>query len=403
MQTNRRRFLQGALGASSLISLSPLAPDFLLNARAAAADGRSEKVLVVLQLSGGNDGLNTVIPHADDAYRKNRYTLAVGGSQVLGINDYLGFHPSMKGMAELFENNQLAVVQGVGYPNPDRSHFESMDVWNSAKRKQDARPVGWLGRYLDSHAANDGRDLPAMHLGEEKQPLALTAHKIRVPSIHSTESFRLDVGDNEPLRTAAEQGAAVARPAGNDLLDFMRQSTAAALSSSRRVQEALTNYSSPVEYPGFRLASRLRTVAQLIDAGLGTKIYYLELGGFDTHSDQADAHAALLSQVSGSLAAFLKDVAHHGHGDRVLVMTFSEFGRRVKQNASNGTDHGAAAPMFLAGGKVKGGIIGEHPSLTDLTDGDLKFHTDFRRVYASVLEQWLGCPSEPILGEKYDP
>lgn len=403
MATTRRRFLQSTLGTSSLLSLAPAVPGFLLTSSAQAAEQKGENILVVLQLSGGNDGLNTVVPFGDDAYYSNRHTLAVGRGAVLKIDDYVGLHPACEGMFELLQEGQLGIVQGVGYPNPNRSHFESMDIWHTALRNPGRKLDGWLGRYLDHAARKAGGDVPALHLGGEKQPLALRAQHVAVPSVSSLESFRLQDGGNRELRESILQAGKVERGTSNELLSFMQQSTLSALASSEQVQEALHGYRSTVSYPGSRLGQRLKTVAQLIDAGLSTKIYYLELGGFDTHSDQADAHAALLRQVSSSVAAFVKDLAGHGHAERVLVATFSEFGRRVKENGSRGTDHGAAAPLFLAGGKVKSGLIGKHPSLTSLDDGDLKFHTDFRRVYATLLQDWLGCDSARVLGKPHEP
>jgi uncharacterized protein (DUF1501 family) len=242
-----------------------------------------------------------------------------------------------------------------------------------------------------------------VHIGPEKQPLALAAESVRVSSFASTESFRLQDGDShqlgEAIRSLAKNGAAQS----DALLGFLQSSTTSALVTSDRIAEALRDYKTPVAYPESALAQRLKTVAQLIDAGLKTRVYYVELDGFDTHSQQAAAHAALLQQFGGAVRAFIEDVAHHGHGDRTLVMSFSEFGRRVAENASEGTDHGAAAPMFVAGSRVRAGLVGEHPSLDDLEDGDIKFHTDFRQVYATLLERWLGWSSKTILGGEFQP
>jgi uncharacterized protein (DUF1501 family) len=403
MKTTRRQFLSTAARSSALISLSPLVPQILLQATAAAADSPGERVLVVVQLTGGNDGLNTVVPYGDDAYRRNRFTLAIGADQVLKIDRYAGLHPSMRGFAKLLEDGKLAIVQGVGYPNPNRSHFESMDLWHTAHQAAVNRPNGWLGRYLDAAAKRDGRDVPAMHLGAEKQPLALVGQDIQVPSVQSIENFRLEVGGNNELRRVVQASVAAERPANNDLLTFVQNSTTAALTSSERVEHALGNYRTSVNYPGTGLAQKLRTVAQLIDAGMSTRIYYLTLDGFDTHSNQGATHANLLAELSDATAAFLDDLSQHNHAQRVLLMTFSEFGRRVKENASQGTDHGAAAPMFLAGNTVTSGLHGKHPSLTDLQEGDLKHHTDYRQVYATVLQNWLGWKGEAILGGSFQP
>ncbi len=401
MSISRRRFLSAAVGSAAVVSLSPAVPGFLLQAAAREDATKGETVLVVVQLSGGNDGLNTIVPFGDDEYYRNRFTLAVQRGAVLKIDDYIGFHYAMNGFAELLEAGKLSVVQGVGYPNPNRSHFESMDLWHSAHRDDGSRRLGWLGRYLDAATRGTGRDVPAMHFGNEKQPLALAGEHVRVPSIQSLERFRLETGGNAALRRTIDSATQAPRDESSDLLGFLLESTTAALTTASRVEHALGNYRTEINYPGTGLGRKLRTVAQLIDAGLSTRIYYLTLDGFDTHSNQENAHAGLLRELSDAVRAFTEDIAGHGHGERVLLMTFSEFGRRVKENASHGTDHGAAAPMFLAGTKVKPGPVGKHPSLNDLDDGDLKFHTDYRQVYATVLEQWLNWKAEPILGQSF--
>lgn len=400
MRSNRREFLRTTLGTSAVVSLGATVPGFLRAAAAAATDAK-ETILVVVQLSGGNDGLNTVVPFADPAYRNSRPTLAIPTSDVLKINDSLGFHPSARGLADLLEDNSLAIVQGVGYAEPNRSHFESMDIWHTCQRKSDTRTTGWLGRYLDASQADKSGVSLALHLGHEKQPFALTASGVSVPSISSLESFRLNDSGDKDVRSTISKLASSSREDSDSILGFLQSTTTVALEASQRVEQASRDYKTPVSYPDHELAAKLKTVAQLIDSGLGTRVYYVTLDGFDTHSQQPAAHAVLLSQLGGAVSSFIKDINHHGHGERVAVLAFSEFGRRVAENASEGTDHGAAAPMFLAGNKVRPGLIGKHPSLTDLEDGDLKFHTDFRQVYATVLESWLGWPSKSVLGDTY--
>lgn len=417
----RRSFLKGSLSSAALVALTPTVPQFLVNASARAASTKGETVLVVVQLSGGNDGLNTVIPYADDVYRRGRPSLAVGKDAVRKIDDCVGFHPSMEGFSRLLEAGKLGVVQGVGYPNPDRSHFSSMDVWHTARRDGVAeavsdvgrghRATGWIGRCLDAHPQLTGGapgaigSPPGVHLGSgsNRLPLALVGDEIRVASVQALEAFKLEDGGDERIRRAVQQAAAAPREGDNDLVTFLQRGTLSALDSSRRVQESVRKYKADVKYPESGLASRLKTVAQLIDAGLNTRVYYLDLDGFDTHANQASAHAGLLTELSAAVNAFVNDLDQHGHGQRVALVSFSEFGRRVKENASQGTDHGAAAPMFVAGGKVKAGLIGKHPSLTDLDEGDLKHTTDFRSVYAGLLEHWLNVPSEPVLGQKFAP
>jgi uncharacterized protein (DUF1501 family) len=402
MQTSRREFLAAVGASSAILSFGGVVPGFLVNAAEANNENRNETILVVLQLTGGNDGLNTVIPYDHDVYKKSRPKLAVPADQVLKIKDGLGFHPSARGLADLLEAGKLAIVQGVGYPEPNRSHFESMDIWHTCQRKGGPRTTGWVGRFLDA-ATQSLTDAPALHMGHEKQPLALASDHVRVPSLSSPETFRLKDGGNEQLRDTIRNLATAGGSPANDLAGFLQTSTTSALTASERIAEALRQYETPITYPDSALAKKLKTIAQLIDAGLRTRVYYVELDGFDTHSQQAAAHVALLQQFSSALHAFVQDVSHQGHAERVLVVCFSEFGRRVQENASEGTDHGAAAPMFIAGSKVKSGLVTEHPSLTDLDDGDIKFKTDFRQVYATLLDQWLSWPSPAILGGKYDP
>ena len=410
--TSRRKFLASISAASAasmgLVSLSPTAPGFLFESAAWGAERRGENVLVVVQLSGGNDGLNTVIPYADPAYQKARPSLGIGDGAVLKIDKELGLHPSLQGFNKLLENRQLAIVQGVGYPNPNRSHFESMDIWHTANNQlpqagKTERSVGWLGRAFDERKALllEATDPPGLHLGQESQPLALAARDMPSPSIRSLDQFKLETAGSDQRRSVIQSATAAQRPEASELLKFVQTRTTSALEVSRRIEAAGQEYKSPVAYPGSDLAQKLKRIAQLIDAGLATRVYYVALDGFDTHSDQRDAHAGLLNQLGEALAVFAEDLQGHGHHERVTTLVFSEFGRRVEENASRGTDHGAAAPVFLVGGRVKSGLIGKQPSLGDLTDGDVKHHTDFRSVYAALLENWLNWPAAPILGEGF--
>ncbi len=412
---SRRGFLKLSLSTAGIAALG--APRFLVSAAEASAQASGETVLVVVQMSGGNDGLNTVIPYADDVYRRSRPLLGVPTAQVRKINDYVGLHPSMGGFSTLLEKGWLGIVQGVGYPLPDRSHFSSMDIWQTVRREVGEHgagfsDTGWIGRYLDaraaapgSAAAAPGQDVPALHLaaGAPRLPLALVGHDLRAGSFESVDAFRLEDNGDASLRRTIGAAVGAARPERGDLLSFLHQASASALESSRQVQDAVRKYKTDIKYPQTSLGRRLQTVAQLVDAGLKTRVYYLDHDGFDTHANQAVAHGALLGELSDAVSAFVRDMSQHGHGKRVLVMTFSEFGRRVHENASQGTDHGAAAPMFLAGGAVCPGLLGMHPSMTDLDQGDLKFTTDFRDVYAGVLENWLGVKSEPILEGRFKP
>jgi uncharacterized protein (DUF1501 family) len=329
--TTRRQFLSTAVRTPAVVALGSLVPSFLLRA-AEQNDGRdADRILVVVQLTGGNDGLNTVVPFTNDLYRKARKTLAVPASDVLKIDRELGLHPSLRGFADLLEADRLAIVQGVGYPNPNRSHFESMDIWHTCHRKDVLRPDGWLGRYLDTSAA----DIPAIHLGQEKQPLALAARNVRVPSVRSLEQFRLQTG-GDVTRDSVSALAVSQREGGDDLLGFVQSSTTSALSVSDRFRQAGASVEPAAAYPKSELGRKLGTIARLIAAGLSTRIYYVEIDGFDTHSQQAAAHAGLLRQVGDAVSAFVGDLAGHGDGDRVLVMCFSEFGRQRRDRPRRG-------------------------------------------------------------------
>jgi uncharacterized protein (DUF1501 family) len=310
-------------------------------------------------------------------------------------------------MAKLVEAGKAAVVEGVGYPNPDRSHFRSMEIWETARLEYGALETGWLGRALDARPADAHADIPGLHIGSRSLPLALKAKKTEVPSLTTLEQYRLqiggDVASKREVRDALERVARLDRPAADPLLGFVRRSTLAAYDSSKKLEQLDKDKESKTTYPNFGLAKRLELIARIIKAGFGTRIYYTSIDGFDTHANQLGAHAALLNEVADSIAAFHKDLADAGQADRAAVLTFSEFGRRVAENASGGTDHGAAAPLFVVGPVKKAGLVGTHPSFDDLDDGDLKHHTDFRRVYASLLQDWLDVPAAPVVGEGFAP
>ena len=398
LMTSRRNFLTATAG-TGLFSLNGRVPAVLQ--RSADRLATNDRILVVVELAGGNDGLNTIIPFTSDEYRSARPKLAISANEVLKIDDELGFHPALGGFAELLQNGQLAVAQGVGYENPNRSHFESMDIWHTCQRKDEQRHSGWLGRFLETSRDPRITDPPALHLGRDKQPFALMSRDVRVPSINSLERFRLEGSRDKGFRQTVRQLSDAKRGSSSDLLGFVQSSTSSAITASERIETAGEGYQPAISYPQSSLAQKLLTVAKLIHAGLSSSVYYVRIDGFDTHARQADAHESLLRQVSDGVTAFLKDLSHHDHADRVLCMCFSEFGRRVKENASEGTDHGTAGPVFLAGNAVKAGLVTRHPSLTDLQQGDLKHQVDFRQVYATVLEDWLLCQSREILHGSY--
>ncbi|MCO8121281.1 DUF1501 domain-containing protein [Stieleria sp. TO1_6] len=402
MNQSRRRFLQSSIGGAAAIGVGAAMPACFADA-ATAGNQEQERILVVVQLSGGNDGLNTVVPYADDHYRSARPKLAIPISDVLKLDDDTGLHPSIRGMHDLLQDGQFVAVRGVGYERPNRSHFESMDIWHTCRRKNEPRPDGWLGRFMDQQPESAGGDVPALHLGHESQPAAIASTSIRVPTVKTLAEFQLHGNDKQALRELLQTNRPVKPTQDNELLDFLQSSTTSAIAASQRVSEAAAGYRSDVTYPKTELGNKLRVVAQLIDAGLTTRVYYIQHDGFDTHAQQTETHSILLRQWSDAVTALIRDLDAHDHGKRVCVMTFSEFGRRVSENASEGTDHGAAGPMFLCGGGVKAGIVGKRPDLTDLQDGDLKHEFDFRQVYASVLQSWLGADPTAILGKDYQP
>ena len=361
------------------------------------------RTLVVVQLTGGNDGLNTVIPYSNDAYRKNRPTLAQPDGQILRLTDDIGLHPSMTGMKALYDNKQLAIVQGVGYPNPNRSHFRSMEIWQTAEPDR-MGTEGWVGRYLDAIRSGRTSPLTGINIGNESNEALQSAHAA-VPTIQGLANFGVVFphnGDGD-IRTAALkriQLGDTSTPYG----PLFQQTAADTYESADKIQAGIKNYHSTVQYPNGGFGNGLQEVASLIAADLGTRVFYVSFGGgsFDTHTNQARRHVQLLSQLSDGLAAFQSDLDQMGKADQVVTVCFSEFGRRVHENAGGGTDHGTASEMFIVGKPVKGGLYGQYPSLTDLDAGDLRFTTDFRAVYATLIDRWLGSHSEAVLGNRYE-
>lgn len=397
---SRREFLGSSLAATTLLASGFTLPGFLARTARAAVPMLDDRILVVIQLTGGNDGLNTVVPFADDRYHKARPTLRVREGAALKLDgtggvDGLGLHPAMTGMKDLYDKGLLSVVTNVGYPNPDRSHFRSMDIWQTASLTPEGREDGWLGRFVD-RSAREGAAPPALVLDDTPLPLALKARSLSVPTVSSIDAFRL--GELSKEVTSAMGSAR--RAASEDLL-FVQRTLVESVRNARRIETVAKEKNAGASYPSYGLAQRLRQIEQLIGAGFGARVYYTSLGGFDTHSKQVLTHEPLLRELSDSLAAFLKGVEARGMKDRVLVLTYSEFGRRVKENGSQGTDHGAAAPMFLAGAGCKAGVYGGPIDLSDLDEGDVKHRIDFRDVYASVLRGWLSMDPAGILDGQF--
>jgi len=404
MPTTRRGFLgHGAVGLS-FVSLGGAMPG--LFARAAEASrlaDANENVLVVVELAGGNDGLNTVVPFEDALYYKNRRRLGLPKKEILRLSDLVGLHPRMAPMAELFKEGELAIVQGVGYPQPNRSHFRSMEIWHTASVETTPPTSGWLGRCLDAtEARGDGAPTPASPRGmslTDSLPQAFQADRVVVPVVAQLDAFNQEA-EGDPVGAAARRRLTTA-PETAGPVGFLRRQAASVYTTADRLKQATEKYESKVEYPEGELGDQLKRAAQIIAGGLGVRVLFASQDGYDTHADQAEAHGNLLANLAGSIAAFRRDLAGHGVADKVVVMAFSEFGRRVDENASGGTDHGAASNLFLAGPKVKGGLVGKYPSLAELGEGDLVHNTDFRSVYATLLDRWLGCPPEKALGRDF--
>ncbi len=402
---NRRRFLTKTLQGASLLSVGTLVPRFIADTARAAAPGK-DNILVVLEMTGGNNGLNMVIPYADELYAKYRNTLRQRKEQVLKVNDEIGLHPSLVGMQQLLQSGNLAVVQGVGYPNPDRSHFESMDVWHSADHTRKLR-TGWMARSAVELQAQTG-GVPGMQIGPEKLPLALRGAPTSVASLNQKQPLNIKLGGDDDTdkkvrkQLLADLAKAPGKTDGPGMLQFVQRSELQTYSTVEQLQEILKGIQANGGFQGQSLFQKMELIAQLIQRGLGTRLFYLAIDGFDTHSDQAPAHQRLFTEVSQGIQLLFNYLQGSGHDKRVIVMTYSEFGRRVQENGSRGTDHGAGSCLFVAGRSVKGGAVGKHPSLSDLDQGDLKYHTDFRQVYATLLDGWLGCDSKAILGAKYE-
>ena len=391
MPTRREVLTTGA--GLGVLALGGRAPALWRRAAAAAEAEKGLPILVVIELNGGNDGLNTVIPHADDRYQRARPTLRVEPGKVLRLDDRLGLNPAMKEMHRLWEDGHLAVVQGVGYPNPNRSHFRSMEIWHTAAPGSESTATvtdGWLGR------AADAKGLAACHVGAGAVPQALRGRKRLAASIADLAGYRLAPGAVLPTHRG---------PIGDDLdpatvgeilrrIDDVRARTARL--------EAVARDAVPESEPG-TLDAWLATIGTLIEADPTLRVFYTVQNGFDTHAGQEYVQRDLLRKVSKGVGTFLDGLKARKLDERVVVLVFSEFGRRVAENAQRGTDHGTAGPVLMAGTPVRGGLIGPAPDLADLDDGDLRFAIDFRRVYATVLDRWLSVPARPVLGEAFEP
>ncbi len=336
-------------------------------------------------------------------------TLRLTASQVLRVDDYLGLHPELKDFHRLLHEGQLTVVQGVGYPRNNRDHDAAMREWHTARPGEPYYPTGWIGRAADVLAGESPAELPAVFVGPIAPPFVLNAQTAIVPAIRSPQQLTRTTSWGPRDSTQVDDTAVASPLAGSDhpLARFAADAGRGGRVLAGRVEQVLAEGSETgADYPQYTLAQQLRMVAQLIRAEVGIRVYFVELGGggiggFDNHANQRDNHAALLREMSASIAAFVSQLQREALLSRVLLMTFSEFGRTVTENGRRGTDHGAAAPVFLAGGRVTGGMFGPHPSLTDLDQDALKFSVDYRSLYATVLDRWLGLDPVAILGQNY--
>jgi uncharacterized protein (DUF1501 family) len=356
-----------------------------------------DTVLVVCQFSGGNDGLNTVVPYSDDTYYALRPNLAIPREKVLQIGQPVGLHSAMTGLAELYKEGKVAIIQGVGYPRPNRSHFKSMEIWQSGS--PECPKYGWIGRHFDQQSAT-GPLNPVVALGlSTDRPRALEGKTASIPCFASLVDIQAMVGDPDAERMLRQiQGAEAPL---DSPLRVVQQANKAALDAMSELNRKLSGYAPKQTYGNDPFGNGFKQIAQLVATSPATRVVYFSAGGFDTHAQQAANHERLLTNFSNGVLAFQREMEAIGKSNKVAVLVFSEFGRRSYENASLGTDHGAAGPMFLIGGGVKGGLHGPLPDLKDLQDGDIKFGVDFRQVYATTLDSWLGGESRAVLGQSF--
>jgi len=400
---NRRDFLQNASLLSGSFLVSGLTAKAWSSPLLQSLETTDDKILVIVQLSGGNDGFNTLVPIEDSIYYNKRPKIAIPKEKSLKIASNLGFHPNMTGFEKLYKEGKLSIVQGVGYQNPDRSHFRSTDIWLSSSDANEFLSDGWAGRYLSLKYPNFPSESPphpmAVQLGSSESAL-LHSHAGSMSLVFESPNafYQLVAGstadtDSPPNTLAGEE------------LKFLKQIASQSVQYRDVVKTAGDKGKNLGTYPQSRLGQQLAIVGKLINGGLQSSVYLTILGGFDTHANQADSHANLLKQLSEAVLAFEQDMEKMGYGERVSLMTFSEFGRRLNENGSLGTDHGTAAPLFVFGNSVKGGIVGKNPDLGNLdVTGDVIFENDYRQIYASVLKDHLGVNDsqmKDILGTTY--
>ncbi|WP_342646232.1 DUF1501 domain-containing protein [Mucilaginibacter sp. CSA2-8R] len=391
----RRDFLK----SSALASGAFLIPTFLKPLEVMATSSiTGYKNLVIIQLSGGNDGLNTVIPFGNDVYYQKRKTIAINNSDVIKLNDMQGFNPNLSALKEIYDQGWMSVINSVGYPNPDRSHFRSMDIWQTASDTDQFLTTGWIGRYLDASCQNCKSPYTAIEVDDT---LSLALKGANLKGIAVQDPNKLFQTTREPFFKDLMHG-----PDNDHLhednLGYLYKTMIETYSSADYIQKTTKTYNVTATYPNTGLGYQLKNVSKFINSGLQTRVYYVSLSGFDTHVGQQNQQGRQLKIYADAVAAFIKDLKQTGKLDDTLVMTFSEFGRRVEQNASNGTDHGTANNVFLFGGKLnKAGIYNQAPDLTNLENDDLKYQVDFREVYGTLLNKWLEVDNSAILNKSF--
>ena len=399
----RRDFVRNGL---ALVSLGAGVPRIFQQGLALAehdASDKPERSLVIVQLAGGNDGLNTVVPYNDGTYHTLRPALGIAADKAIHLNDTFGLHPAMTGLKSLWDQNMVAIVQGVGYANPNYSHFRAMEIWQTA-HPETAPGEGWVGKYLDTQQTVHN-SLLGLNIGNST-PHDFLSTAPPIPSLNRPEDYKLRPGGDGPAQTAQRDTAVLQLYelyAGEAKYGALLQGTIAdAFDSSAKVGQIVGGYQAAAQYPQTPIANGLKMIASVLAANTGLRVAHVQLGGFDTHARQPADQEKLLGQLSDALAAFYQDLAAHNRAQNTVTMTWSEFGRRAGQNASDGTDHGSAAPLFIVGGAVKGGFYGDMPALTNLDAGNLRYTTDFRSVYATLLDQWLQADANALLGASYD-
>ncbi|MEX0325330.1 MAG: DUF1501 domain-containing protein [Puniceicoccaceae bacterium] len=396
--TTRREFLKQSASGLGLVAFSSVAPAFLTQSvRASVPDAEKDRtILVLIQLAGGNDGLNTLVPFEDDNYYRLRPKLGLRKDELHPVTDQLGFHPACGEMAELYREGKLAIVQNVGYPNPNRSHFRSMEIWETASGSDEYLTTGWMGRYFDNCCAGIPTPDPlGLNIGNELPDIFLSGREHNIFSLANTGRGKRTTG--EGMKEAIAKGDFSMSENAN----FLQHTLMNALVTESNVLKRLRGYQPMAAYPANALGRNLRDVAALIASGQETRVYFVSLGGFDTHANQLFRHRQLMEQLSSAMAAFQADLAAHKLDDQVLTMTFSEFGRRPSENVSGGTDHGTAAPLFVMGSKLKGSLFGQAPDLQVAKNKDLPFSTDFRSVYSTIIERWFETDPTRVLEKKH--